>query len=127
MAPSAVMGLGAGGMMRQKVYPNPHGVNTWAPENRGVLRVHIVNSEQYRELTGSAPPPTPVDARAYTDRGFPWFDLYDEGAGDLFTRLSLAEIKSIRDVEQGRGGEAGPEPSIEVPDAQVRKLGIPEI
>jgi hypothetical protein len=124
---SAVMGLAAGGKMRQKVYPDPHGIETWDPENRGVLHVHIVNSEQYRALTGSGPPPSPVDARAYTDRGFPWFDLYDEEAGDLATRQALAGIKSIREVERGLGGEPGPEPSIEVPDSQVRRLGIPEI
>jgi hypothetical protein len=124
MAPSSpAMGLGAGGVMKQKIYPDPYGLDTWDLENRGVLRVHIVNSEQYRELTGSAPPPTPIDARAYSDRGFPWFDLYDEKAGDLPTRRVLADVKSIREIEGG--GE--PEPSIELPGSQVRKLGIPEL
>ena len=39
------IGLGAGGTMRQKVYPDPHGIDTWDVENRGELRVRIVESE----------------------------------------------------------------------------------
>ena len=31
--------------------------------------VHIVNSELWRDITGEAPPPTPVTARSYSERG----------------------------------------------------------
>ena len=33
MEAGAAMGLGAGGELRQKVYPDPYGVRTWDPDN----------------------------------------------------------------------------------------------
>ena len=62
-AKSAEMGLAAGGKMRQKIYPDPHGVDTWDQENSGRVFVHIVNSMMYREITGKEPPSTPVTAK----------------------------------------------------------------
>jgi hypothetical protein len=120
--PSAPMGLGAGGEMKQKIYPDPHGIDTWDQDNCGRVFVWIVNSEQYREITGLAPPPTPVDAAAYTQHGLPWFELYDEDRADLAAPESLARAKTIaqRDAERGAGGsdEAG----LDVPAEQVEKL-----
>src|SRR5262249_42022478 len=55
------MGLGAGGTMVQKIYPDPHGLATWDETNYGRVFVHIVNSRLWREITGEDPPPTPVD------------------------------------------------------------------
>src|SRR5450759_3754929 len=63
------MGLGAGGRMRQKIYPDPHGVETWSKTNRAETFVHIVNSMMYREITGKEPPLTPVTAKMYTYYG----------------------------------------------------------
>src|SRR5215212_140589 len=82
-APSGAMGLGVGGTIRQKLYPDPHGLDTWDQASAVSLSVQIVNSEQYAALTGQPPPPTPIDAGAYTEYGFPWYDLYDEERGDL--------------------------------------------
>src|SRR5215217_5352944 len=50
MAGSAEMGLAAGGKMRQKIYPDPHGIDTWVQEPYGRIYVHIVNSMMYREI-----------------------------------------------------------------------------
>ena len=121
-APSAPMGLGAGGEMKQKIYPDLHGIDTWDQDNYGRVFVWIINSEQYREITGLDPPPTPVDAAAYTQHGLPWFDLYDEGRADLAAPESLARAKTItqRDAESGvRGSE---EAGFDVPDDQVERL-----
>ncbi len=126
-APAMSLGLAVGGAIEQKVYPDPFGVETWDPDERGCVAVHIVNSEQYRELTGEEPPPTPIDARTYTSMGFPWFDLYDEADGDLRASEALAKVKSIRDrdAELGGGAAAG-EQSLEIPDSQIHTLGRPD-
>jgi hypothetical protein len=116
------MGLGAGGQMKQKIYPDPSGIDTWDPENSGEIFVHILNSEQYREVTGRKPPPTPVNARTYTEHGFPWFDLYDESRGDLSAPDRLAKIKSVQDLEAERGAPAAEETSVDVVESQIRKL-----
>jgi hypothetical protein len=53
------MGLGAGGKIRQKVYLDPYGLGAWDLQNFSSVWVHILNSEQYRAVTGLEPPPTP--------------------------------------------------------------------
>jgi hypothetical protein len=96
---SAEMGLAAGGRMRQHIYPDPHGVDTWDQDNYGRVFVHIVNSQLWREITGEPVPSTPVDVRAYIEAGLPWFDLYDDGLGDIAPSEILANVKSISQLD----------------------------
>jgi hypothetical protein len=94
------MGLCAGGRMKQKVYPDPHGLDAWdttAPRIR--VFVHIVNSELWQEITGEPAPPSPVTARAYADAGMPWFDLYDEHAPTLCPTSTLAQVQSVKTLD----------------------------
>ena len=111
-----VMGLGAGGTMKQKIYPDPYGLDAWDQTRFGTLTVHIVNSEDYRALTGSNPPPTPVTAQQYTDHGLPWFDLYDEEAGDLPAADRLVTVRSVGETAGERD-----EP-VEIDERRIRKL-----
>ncbi len=102
--PEMVMGLGAGGKIEQKVYPDTYGIDAWDQQNSETVFVHIVNSEQYRELTGQQAPPPPIDASTYTEYGFPWFELYDEDKGDVASSKQLAQVKSVHDIDAGRAG-----------------------
>lgn len=121
--PTREMGLGVGGKMKQKIYPDPYGIDTWDPENYGTVFVHIVNGEQYRELTGLEPPPTPISAQIYTAYGLPWFDLYDEGEGDVGPSEKLAKVKTIKEQETEEGIEPLEEDaSVDVDAAQIKKL-----
>jgi hypothetical protein len=106
-AASAEMGLAAGGRMRQHIYPDPHGLDTWDPDNYGRVFVHIVNSQMWREITGEPVPPTPVDAHAYTNAGLPWFELYDDQLGDIAPSDVLANVKSVaqKDAQHGFTGQ----------------------
>jgi hypothetical protein len=120
---SGEMGLGAGGKIRQKIYPDPYGVDVWDPENRGHVFVHIVNSEQYRELTGLEPPPTPVSAQTYAEHGLPWFDLYDEAEGDLAPPEELTSVKTIEEKDAETGTDAGQGvASVDVNETDIKKL-----
>jgi len=123
-APAAELGLAPGGKIEQRIYPDPHGVETWDPGNRGDVFVHIVNTDEYRQITGRETPPTPVDARTYTEAGYPWFRLYDEARGDLAPAGPLAGLASVHEVDAGRG-EARPddERPLALPDEQVKRLG----
>lgn len=119
------MGLGAGGTMRQAIYPDPHGVRTWDPGNFGEIFVHVVNSAHYQQITGQLPPTSPVDAKTYTEHGYPWFDLYDEPLGDISPSDALAGVKSVSTIDQEKGvsAQSGDE-SFAIPDKQVRKLDL---
>ena len=99
----AEMGLAAGGKMRQKIYPDEHGIDTWDQESSARSYVHIVNSMMFREITGLEPPPTPITAKHYTDYGLPWFDLYDEKRGDVEPSSTLAGVKSTSEADAEKG------------------------
>ncbi|MBX3273466.1 MAG: hypothetical protein KF729_24595 [Sandaracinaceae bacterium] len=98
------MGLAAGGRMKQKVYPDPHGLDTWDLDASARVFVHIVNSELWREITGEEPPATPVTARSYASAGLPWFELYDERAPTLAPTETLAKIKSVKELDADKFG-----------------------
>ncbi len=118
-----VMGLGAGGEIKQKIYPDPYGLETWDLKNFGCVWVHLLNNQQYKEVTGLEPPATPIDARTYTQHGFPWFELYDEDQGDVPAAKRLAAVKSLRErqAERGEVAETLDQP-VEVSAQQVTPL-----
>lgn len=116
------MGLGAGGVMRQQIYPDPYGLDIWDQDNYVQVYVHLLNSAQFSAVTGLEAPPTPIDAKAYTEAGLPWFILYDEPAGDVALSERLTQVKTVaeRDAERGEPTEA--EASFEVSAAQTHPV-----
>lgn len=121
--PAASMGLAAGGKMRQSIHPDPHGLATWDGGNSGELFVHIVNSALYRAITGEAPPPSPIDARSYTQHGYPWYDLYDEDKGTIAASEILAAVRSVREIDRAKDLPAQQDDTpVAVPAEQVRQI-----
>ncbi|WP_052639839.1 hypothetical protein [Zavarzinella formosa] len=119
------MGLAAGGAITQKIYPDPHGVDTWDETNFGRVFVHIVNSMMWREITGEEPPPTPVTAQSYTQAGYPWFKLYDESSGDVAPSPTLSGVKSVAQMDAQHGFVGVDDDStVEVPDKQIKGLPV---
>ena len=119
-AGGAEMGLAAGGKMEQNIYPDPHGIDTWDPDNKTVVYIHIVNSMMYRDITGEEPPPTPVSAKLYTQYGYPWFELYDEGMGDVDAPEILQAVKSVKEMDQEKGfTPQQDDTTVDVPKEQV--------
>lgn len=124
---SAEMGLAAGGKMKQKIYPDPHGIDTWDQDNHGVARVHIVNSTVFQAITGQEPPATPIDAETYTKHGFPWFDLYDEHQGDIAAPEELQKVKSVKEKDEEAGLEGQQDDTaVDVPGEQIKKYKFGE-
>lgn len=117
----AGMGIGAGGWVRQLIYPDPYGIDTWDAGVFGAATVYIVDAARYEQITGSQPPPTPIDARTYTEHGLPWFDLYDEGAGDVAAGERLRGVRSVGALESERSQGAA-EPPLDVPEDLVYRL-----
>jgi hypothetical protein len=116
------MGLGAGGAIRQKIYPDAYGLDTWDATNSGEVLVHLVDSARFQEITGIAPPGTPIDAKTYTDHGLPWLDLYDETRGDIAPAEEFLKVKTVsaRDAELGEATTG--EDRFAVPESQIRKI-----
>ena len=72
--PWGEMGLGKGGKIRQKVYPDPHGIEVWREASTGAGVVYLVTAAAFQEITGRALPP-PTAQAGYKG---PWFDLADK-------------------------------------------------
>jgi hypothetical protein len=115
------MGLGAGAQIKQKIYPDPYGIDTWNQAEYGSVFVHIVNSEQYEQITGLKAPPPPISAQIYAEHGLPWFDLYDEERGDVAPAEELKRAKTISqlDAERGHSPDAA---EISIKEPEVKKL-----
>jgi hypothetical protein len=96
---SLKMGLAAGGLMEQKIYPDAYGADTWDMMNSTTFNVHIVNSDMYQRITDEEAPATPISAEMYMACGLPWFALYDEHLCDLEAPDILEKVKSIGAME----------------------------
>lgn len=119
----AEMGLAAGGKMKQKIYPDEYGVDTWDEANFGRVYVHIVNSMVFRDITGLEPPSTPVSAKMYTEYGYPWFELYDEDKGDLAPADALGQVKSVKEMDQEKGFTSQQDDTtVNIEQKQVKKI-----
>jgi hypothetical protein len=86
------MGLGRGGEIEQKIYPDPYGLKVWedAPAER--TYIYMVDEESFKQITGHRAPPTPVTYEKYQQYGLPWFELYDKklkdtSGSDIFSKL----------------------------------------
>lgn len=112
----APMGAGAGGQMKQKIYPDAYGLRVWDQGNWGGVFVHLVDVGQFEALTGHKPPPSPISAQTYTEHGFPWFDLYDEHLGTLEAAPKLKKVKPLQQLEGSQ------EEGLELKPGQIQKL-----
>jgi hypothetical protein len=95
MSRSAEMGLAPGGVMRQEVYDDPYGIESWEATASSRCFVHIANSAQYKAITGVAPPTKPPSAESYTKAGLPWFEYYAGDLGVLGGSVKLAGLDSV--------------------------------
>ena len=115
--------LGAGGSVHQRIHPDPYGIDAWDQDSAAWIRVVLLDGDRYREVTGRAPPPTPVDARTYTKHGLPWFELYDEPDGAIEGSDRLASVRSIRDLAVERShADLSDDETFDIDPAQVRPL-----
>ena len=113
------MGLGAGGKMTQNIYPDPHGLETWDTDNLAELNVHLVDIATWCKITGEPAPSTPVNAQAYTQAGYPWFEIYEESLGDLPASSVLATVATVSQIDAELGEVGMDNSSLEISGTQV--------
>jgi hypothetical protein len=94
------MGLGAGGAIFQKIYPDPYldgksVQEVWGDHADFQAVVHIVHSMDFEAITGFAPPATPITYEFYQQHGYPWFALPDGRWGDVEGNEIFDNIKPV--------------------------------
>jgi hypothetical protein len=119
--PLTPMGLGAGGRMKQKIYRDPYGLDTWDQNNFGCATLYIVNSLQFQQISGRLPPPTPVNAKLYTEHGLPWFELYDEAIDGIPASKRLSQIHGDESDAQQSDPEMDSE-TFPIPSVQIKPI-----
>ena len=97
------MGLAPGGLMRQSIHKDRYGIESWDLAHSSRCFVHILNSLQYAQVTGHAPPMQPPSANDYTKAGLPWFDYYDAEAIALRGADNLAGLDSVASLGIKKG------------------------
>jgi len=89
------------------------------------LRARVRAHRQQHGLAGDhgrGTASTPVSARTYSEHGFPWFSLYDEGRGDLAAADALKRVKSVREMDGAKGfGSQQDDAAVEIGEPQVVK------
>ncbi len=101
---SDAMGLAPGGLMRQEIYEDEHDFNVWDTENSSRCFVHILNSKQWKAVTGNEVPGEPPGSKEYTEAGLPWFEYYDDHHQALTGAKTLAGMDSVaaKTIKQGK-------------------------
>jgi hypothetical protein len=115
------MGIGAGGNIEQKIYPDQYGIGCWKRDSTADAKVYIINSAQFIYVTGRPPPPPVISAADYTKNGFPWFALWDVESGDLGSQSALEQVRSIGSIDASRDAQRQDE-SLNIPKAQIKLI-----
>lgn len=94
------MGLGAGGAIRQKIYPDPYLAgrqvsDVWPDEPSEKAYVYLVHSADFLAITGRQPPPSPINYQTYQEHGLPWFGLPDGTWGDVQGSEAISSLKPV--------------------------------
>ena len=87
-------GVGKGGAITQKVYPDPHGIEVWRREPTCVKAVYIVSSVGFAEITGMTAPPA-VRTQEEHGASVPWFETHDKDKGDVQGSDKFTGLKSV--------------------------------
>ena len=99
----ADMGLAPGGRMKQEIYGDTFNLEDWDQRHRTRCFVHIANAQQWRAITGEAPPTAPVTAAHYQSHGVPWFDYYAADLQAVPGSGILNGLKSLAHLSKDKG------------------------
>lgn len=102
-AEPAAMGLAAGGRMRQQIYADPYGLDAWERAVSSRCCITLVDSVQWRVITGEMPPTRPPAAADYAAAGLPWFDYYAADLETLAGAPELALVKGVAEMAEEKG------------------------
>lgn len=94
------MGLGAGGSIRQKIYPDPYlngrDVNeVWHAEPSDKGYIYIVHANDFKSITGKDAPASPITYKTYQEQHLPWFGLPDGEWDDTKGGEAINNLKPV--------------------------------
>ena len=91
------MGVGKGGKITQKIYPDPYGLEVWKDAPVAVGVIYLVNAQVAAEITGETVA-APSTHDAYNGK---WFGLQDADKADVAGSEKFAGLKSAASAFPG--------------------------
>lgn len=102
------MGVAPGGFIKQCVLEDTNLATIWERDHTICFNVQILNSAMFQQVTGTAPPSTPISAKAYADQGLPFYKIYGETStvkGDFDGIKSVKQLDNIKNENGKRKNE----------------------
>ena len=65
-----------------------------------------------------------ISPATYSDYGLPWFRLYDECVRDIAPADTLAQVKTINEVDRAAADEGAVEKPVELDEKQIVGLDL---
>lgn len=105
------LGLGVGGAITQKIYPDEYlngrdPSEVWGSEPTDKVYIHLVHASDFKAITGQDAPASPITYATYQAQGLPWFMLPDGSWGDVEGSEAIDGLKPV---------SGGPDPISAVP------------
>jgi hypothetical protein len=100
------VGVGKGGKITQKIYPDPHGLEVWKTSPDRMMAVYLIDGVSFTQITGKPMPPMPKDVMDYIGK---WYGLHDKEEKDVagtdkFTGLATVfhtkEVQTQSDAQE---------------------------
>jgi hypothetical protein len=86
------LGVGKGGKITQKIYPDPYGLKVWKTIPTAHASIYLINSSQFSEITGLPMPGLPKSFEDYIGK---WYGLKDENYNDIEGTTKFDKLKSV--------------------------------
>ena len=102
------MGVAPGGLIKQCIIEDTHPASIWDRDRSVCFNVQILNSEMFQQVTGKAPPSTPISAKTYADQSLPFYKIYGETStvkGDFDGIKSVKELEKVKTKNGKRENE----------------------
>ncbi len=103
------MGLAPGGRMKQEIYEDFFGIDSWDQGISSRCFAHISNSLVWRSITGENPPLVPLTSKVYNEARLPWFDYYSDNGIAVDGSDKLNGLKTIAELGKEKGDVPLPE------------------
>ena len=102
------LGVAPGGLIKQCILEDTNPATIWERDRAICFNVQILNSTTFQQVTGKAPPSTPITAKTYADQGLPFYKIYGENStikGDFNDIKSIKELDKVKNDNGKRENE----------------------
>lgn len=100
-----LMGLAAGGLIKQTILEDTYQPAVWQPERSIVFNVQILNSALFHQVTGISPPKSPITAATYAEYNYPYFSIFNEKPSGIRGRFDGVESVNHLDKRGAKTNE----------------------